>query len=189
MRTNFLSLYLLRLCSCFCCCFYRVIFYEYFRTCIFTQQAYDHRFVCESIGNQPKHSPSPLDQCCRGDPLQRLSSLHRCDMHALRHAQQRHIIASVRGQGMCARLRTNRLTFLWLARQSVVPIPHHFLLPVPHTVALPQSMHRPVPARKAEGISPQENPPVLVLHGPLLQFSEHMGPRSLWCRERTVAYT
>ena len=76
-----------------------------------------------------------------------------------------------------------------LARQSVVPIPYHFLLLVPDAITLPHSMHRPVPAFKAEGFLPEANPPILVLRGPLLQLPERMGSRSLWCRERTVAYT
>ena len=76
-----------------------------------------------------------------------------------------------------------------LARQSVVPIPHNFLLLVPYTTALYRSMPRPVPTLKAKGLLPKEIPPILVLRCLLLQFPECMGSRSLWCGERAVAYT
>jgi len=50
-------------------------------------------------------------------------------------------------------------------------------------------MHRTVPAREAEGLLPEENPPVLLLHGRPLQLPEHMGSRPLWCCKSTVTHT
>ena len=96
MRTNSLSLYLLRLCSCFCCCFYCFLLYEYLRTSFLTIEFVIHRSCAKLF-------PTPTS--VRSVPWRSSTkprSQHRCDMHALRHAQRRHIIASVRAYETCA---------------------------------------------------------------------------------------
>ena len=129
-----------------------------------------------------------VDHCCRSDPPQNLACY--IDVICMHSAMLNDDISSHRCVLMGHVLASDLpLTFRWLARQHVVPIPHYFLPPVPHPITLPQSMHRPVPACNAEGLLPEENPPILVSHGPPLQLPERMGPRSLRPRERTIAYT
>ena len=149
---------------------------------------YVHRFVYEFIATQPNtvptHSISPaavilcrasvryIDVICMHSAmLNDDTSSHRCVLAELCWPE------------------TSRLTFRWTARQSVIPTPHHFLLLVPHTIVLPQSMHRPVPARKAKGLLPKKNPSILVPHRSHFQLPERMESRPLWSRERAVGYT
>jgi len=133
-------------------------------------------------------NPRSVDHCCRSDPLQNLACY--IDVICMHSAMLNDDTSSHRCVLMGRVLASDRpLTFRWLARQHVVPIPHYFLPPLPHAITLPQSMHRPVPACNAEGLLPEENPQILVLHGPPLQLPERMGSRSLRPCERTITYT